>query len=138
MFKVNNRGTRTRCEICSKLTIKTPEGRQWRHSGVFIFNCEHISHLILVFLLLTLSRQMPIGLRIILGFLFFSFSINFKQLTFKFDKPIRLYVSFAIFCWGVRGLQDASHSLNYIDYVDVILGKEDKLESFQCSADVAF
>ena len=27
MFKVNNRNTRTRCEICSKLTIKTPERR---------------------------------------------------------------------------------------------------------------
>ena len=25
MFKVNNRNTRTRCEICSKLTIKIPE-----------------------------------------------------------------------------------------------------------------
>ena len=25
MFKVNNRNSRTRCEICSKLTIKTPE-----------------------------------------------------------------------------------------------------------------
>ena len=25
--KVNNRNTRTRCEICSKLTIKTPERR---------------------------------------------------------------------------------------------------------------
>ena len=28
MFKVNNRNTRTRCEICSKLTIKTPKRRQ--------------------------------------------------------------------------------------------------------------
>ena len=28
MFKVNNRNTWTRCEICSKLTIKTPERRQ--------------------------------------------------------------------------------------------------------------
>ena len=27
MFKVNNRNTRTRCEICSKLIIKTPERR---------------------------------------------------------------------------------------------------------------
>ena len=26
--KVNNRNTRTRCKICSKLTIKTPERRQ--------------------------------------------------------------------------------------------------------------
>ena len=28
----------------------------WRRSGVFIVNFEHISHLVLVFLLLTLSR----------------------------------------------------------------------------------
>ena len=42
-----------RCEICSKLTIKTPE--QWRRSGVFIVKFEHISHLLLVFLLLTLN-----------------------------------------------------------------------------------
>ena len=55
MFKVNNRNTRTRCEICSKLTIKTPERRHWRRSGVFIVNFEHISHLVLVFLLLTLN-----------------------------------------------------------------------------------
>ena len=29
-FKVNNRNTRTRCEICSKLTTKTLERRHWR------------------------------------------------------------------------------------------------------------
>ena len=28
LFKFNNRNTRKRCEICSKLTIKTPERRQ--------------------------------------------------------------------------------------------------------------
>ena len=55
LLKVNNRNTRTRCEICSKLTIKTPERRQWRRSGVFIVNFEHISHLVLVFLMLTLN-----------------------------------------------------------------------------------
>ena len=27
LLKVNNKNTRTRCEICSKLTIKTPELR---------------------------------------------------------------------------------------------------------------
>ena len=36
-FKVNNR---KRQEICSKLTIKTPERRQWRRSGLFIVNFE--------------------------------------------------------------------------------------------------
>ena len=44
-----------RCEICSKLTIKIPERRHWRRSGIFIVNFEHISYLVLVFLLLTLS-----------------------------------------------------------------------------------
>ena len=29
MFKINCRNIRTRCEICSKLTIKTLERRQW-------------------------------------------------------------------------------------------------------------
>ena len=55
LFKVNNRGTRLRCKICSELTIKTPERRQWRRSGIFIVNFEHIPHLALVFLLLTLD-----------------------------------------------------------------------------------
>ena len=54
-LKVNNSNTRKRCEICSKLTIKTPERRHWCRSGVFIVNFEQISHLVLVFLLLTLN-----------------------------------------------------------------------------------
>ena len=48
LLKVNNRNTKTNCEICSKLTIKTLERRYWRRSGVFIVNIEHISHLVLV------------------------------------------------------------------------------------------
>ena len=48
LLKVNNRSTTKRCEIYSKLTIKTPERCQWYRSGVFIVNFEHISHLVLV------------------------------------------------------------------------------------------
>ena len=61
IFKVNNGNTRTRCmlKICSKLTITTQERRQWRRSGVFIVNFEHLWHFVLVFLLLTLSRKTP-------------------------------------------------------------------------------
>ena len=51
LLKVRNRKTRARCEICSKLTIKTSVQRQWLCSGVFIVNFEHISYLVLVFLL---------------------------------------------------------------------------------------
>ena len=46
MFKVNNRNTRARCEVCSKLTIKIPERRHWRRSGVFIVNLEQFHALI--------------------------------------------------------------------------------------------
>ena len=48
-----NRNTRTKCEICSKLAIKTPEQRYWCRSVVVSVNFEHISHRVLVFLLLT-------------------------------------------------------------------------------------
>ena len=51
MLKVNNKNLRTRCKICSKLTIKTSGRRHWRRYSAFIVNFEHISHLALVFLL---------------------------------------------------------------------------------------
>ena len=77
LLKVNNRNGRTRCEICSKLTIKTRERRlsyteqfidllcksvdwflyKWCCPGVFIVYFEHISHPVLVFLLLTLNMS---------------------------------------------------------------------------------
>ena len=44
MFKVNNKDT-----------------RMTRRSGVIIVNFEIISHFVLMFLLLTLSKQMPAG-----------------------------------------------------------------------------
>ena len=47
--------------MCSKLTIKAPEQHHWRRSGIFIVNFEHISHLVLVFLLLTLNIQLSAG-----------------------------------------------------------------------------
>ena len=53
LFKVSNRNTNTSCEICANLTIRTPERRQRRRSGVFFVNFEHILHLVLVFLLIT-------------------------------------------------------------------------------------
>ena len=65
--KVNNRNTRTRCETCSRVTIKIPEWRhwRWRRSGSFIVNFEHISHFVLVFFLflLTLNMLLPAGIK---------------------------------------------------------------------------
>ena len=48
LLKVNNRNTRTRCEKCSKLSIKIPEQHHWCCSSVFIVNFEHISHLVFI------------------------------------------------------------------------------------------
>ena len=37
LLKVNNKSTKTRCKICSRLAIKTPERqRQWPRSSVSI------------------------------------------------------------------------------------------------------
>ena len=44
-----------------KIIIKTQERRQRRRSGVFTVNFEHISHLCLVLLLLTLNKWMLAG-----------------------------------------------------------------------------
>ena len=55
LLKPINKNTRKMCEICSNLTIKALERRKWRRSGVFMVSFEHILHLFLVFLLLTLN-----------------------------------------------------------------------------------
>ena len=39
-------------------TLKIPQRLHWHHSGAFFVNLEHISHLVLVFVLLTLNKQM--------------------------------------------------------------------------------
>ena len=51
-----------RAEVFYKYMYKK-EHRQWRRSSVFIVNFEHISHLVLVFLLLTLNKQLPTGFK---------------------------------------------------------------------------
>ena len=48
-------------EICSKLIIEIPERRHWRRSCVFMVNFEQISHIVLLFPLLTLNKYIPTG-----------------------------------------------------------------------------
>ena len=55
MLKVNNRNITRRCKICSKLIIKTSEGRPWPHSGVFIVNFGPVSPAVLALILLALN-----------------------------------------------------------------------------------
>ena len=55
MYKVNNKNTRARCEVCSKLTVETPEPRLWLCSD------EHISYLALGVSIVALNSKMPAG-----------------------------------------------------------------------------
>ena len=48
LFKGSNWSKRIRCENCSRLRMKTLERCQWRHSSVFIVNCEHMSSFVLI------------------------------------------------------------------------------------------
>ena len=52
----NNRNARTRCEICS-----SQQKRHQSDADVFIVNFEYISHLVLVFLLLSLNMLLTPG-----------------------------------------------------------------------------
>ena len=56
LLKFNNSKTRERCEICSKLTIATPERLLQRCSGAFIVNSKHISNLVLSVAVVTLEQ----------------------------------------------------------------------------------
>ena len=59
LFKANVRNTKKVLENCSKSTMKAPEGRQWGRSCIFIINFEQIPHIVLVFPLSILTKQMP-------------------------------------------------------------------------------
>ena len=45
LFNVSNGNTRTMCETCLKLSLKTPEQCHLRRSCVFIVNFGQISHM---------------------------------------------------------------------------------------------
>ena len=75
----SHRNTRKRCEICSKLTLKT-ERHLLLRCEVFIVNSEQISHLFVVFLSLTWGMFYLLGKlkpTIIKSILSFSFVIAF-------------------------------------------------------------
>ena len=61
LAKVNCGNTSIMCKICSKLTLKAPKQS---HSGVFIVNFQNISHIVLVFPLFTLNKQVPTGYKL--------------------------------------------------------------------------
>ena len=107
--QVNNRNTRKMCEICSNLTIKTPERRQWRNSSVFIINFEHNSQVFLVFLLLTLKMWMFVGLGI-----HFWFSALGKLWLIIFVPAVAKQLTYL---WSVAFHTETSHLIYSSDQI---------------------
>ena len=58
LFKVYDRNTRKKCEICLKLSIKNTWTTSMTLFWCFIVNFELISHIFQKFLLLSLNEQM--------------------------------------------------------------------------------
>ena len=66
-MKIEQKDQKTLCSITfvttpsRQLHVQKINNDQWRRSGVFIVIFEHISHLVLMLLLFSLSRQMAAG-----------------------------------------------------------------------------
>ena len=77
MFKLNNGNTRTRCEICSKLTIKALERHQWQVSKYFSAFCVR-----------DLARTLDVGKKIsaVLSRYFGTWYGGFNKYLLKVEK----------------------------------------------------
>ena len=60
-FKVNNRNTRKRCEISSKLTIKTPEPCQWQQWGQHFVDFQQVNVSWVFLIFLVTDREIRVG-----------------------------------------------------------------------------
>ena len=56
LFKVSNRNSRKRCDICSNLTLKRSDRLQWSRCDVFINDFKHMWHLFLVLVLFAFNK----------------------------------------------------------------------------------
>ena len=75
-------------------TLYTKFWRHWRRSDILIRNFEHISYLVLVFLLLILNRQMPVENFYVLA----NFQIPKYSLCIL-SKVVTTRISLPIFNW---------------------------------------
>ena len=86
-LRVSYGNTSSMCEICSNITIKTPDWRHWwrRCSGVFIVNFEQTSYIILVFPCWVWARKGRLGywICVFLPDGFISFELIYSSFSIK-------------------------------------------------------
>ena len=121
MFKVNNRNSRTRCELCSKLTIKIPERRHDVVLVSLLITLKHISHLVLVFILnivhITLNVQLSAAYILRLG-------DSFRTRTPIFLRKVNLWNTWNALCKielkkKFKNFKSNSHYLFKVNYRNI-------------------
>ena len=121
MFKVNNRNSRTRCELCSKLTIKIPERRHDVVLVSLLITLKHISHLVLVFILnivhITLNVQLSAAYILCLG-------DSFRTRTPIFLRKVNLWNTWNALCKielkkKFKNFKSNSHYLFKVNYRNI-------------------
>ena len=103
------------CKIYTLLYTKF--WRHWRRSGVLIHNFEHISYLVLVFLLLILNRQMPIeNFHVLANFQVpkYSLCILSKTVTTRIRLPIFNWCFVYILSYSVANSGRSSVIANHL------------------------
>ena len=87
-------------QLYSELTITKQERHPWSYTGVFIINFEQISHIVLVFPLLTSNKQMLAGKTLSMNFVQEEFFAASKFLVFKiFYEPQKW---FTLQQWSIK------------------------------------
>ena len=121
MFKVNNRNSRTRCELCSKLTIKIPERRHDVVLVSLLITLKHISHLVLVLILnivhITLNVQLSAAYILCLG-------DSFRTRTPIFLRKVNLWNTWNALCKielkkKFKNFKSNSHYLFKVNYRNI-------------------
>ena len=121
MFKVNNRNSRTRCELCSKLTIKIPERRHDVVLVSLLITLKHISHVVLVFILnivhITLNVQLSAAYILCLG-------DSFRTRTPIFLRKVNLWNTWNALCKielkkKFKNFKSNSHYLFKVNYRNI-------------------
>ena len=92
LFKNNNRNTRKRCEICSKLTIKIPERRHWRLRRVWRDSYVVSVNLIWKYFSLLLDEFLPHldnSDHVSVLSAFWELSLFLPNVTFLYSPPLK-------------------------------------------------
>ena len=102
-----------------KVNIKTPEGRFWRRSDVFVVNLEQYLYHILMFLLLTLNRQMFVVTKRPLKHVEVPTKVSGKKYAFDNNRSLWIdYNDIEALIYIRKNILQSKNSLYYEEYLN--------------------